>query len=38
MGPNDWIPHDDPRDGGMDAEVLIPLEAPRSKAVASGFV
>jgi hypothetical protein len=36
-GPKDWIPQVDPRDGGTDAEVLILLEAPRSKTVACVF-
>jgi uracil-DNA glycosylase len=32
------IPYFDPRDGGVEAEVLFLLEAPGAKAIASGFV
>jgi uracil-DNA glycosylase len=38
MGPEYEIPHFDPLDGGINAQVLFLLEAPGSKAVASGFV
>ena len=38
MGDDHKIPHFDPLDGGIRAECLFLLEAPGSKAVASGFV
>ena len=37
-GPHAFIPHFDPWDGGVDAEVLFLLEAPGPKARDSGFV
>jgi len=38
MGPRAAIPYFDPRDGGIDAELLLLLEAPGPKAVNSGFI
>jgi uracil-DNA glycosylase len=37
-GPEFGIPHFDPLDGGINAEILFLLEAPGPKAVASGFI
>jgi uracil-DNA glycosylase len=38
MGPGVGLPHFDPLDGGVEAEVLYLLEAPGPRAVESGFI
>lgn len=38
MGPDYGIPHFDPFDGGVGAEILYLLEAPGRKAVQAGFI
>jgi uracil-DNA glycosylase len=38
MGPTHKVPHFDPLDGGIEAEVLFLLEAPGPRAVRTGFV
>jgi uracil-DNA glycosylase len=37
-GPNSHIPYSDPWDGGIDAQVLLLLEAPGPRAALSGFI